>query len=83
MTTLLKIPDEKKHLMTECDVIKTAVWEPKLIGKPLIRIFVQGHNSGKILCIIINIFRMLKAKNMVKQESIGNAELPMSAFMSS
>ena len=50
----------------ERDMIETAAWEPELIGKPLSHIFIHGHESGKFFTSLSTVYRVLKAKNMVK-----------------
>lgn len=55
-----------KVLEHERNAIEAAAWEPELIGKPVSHIFVHGHESGKFFASLSTVYRVLKAKNMVK-----------------
>ena len=55
-----KLREHERH------AIENAVYAPELIGKPLSHVFVHGHESGEFFASIATIFRVLKAKNLVK-----------------
>ncbi len=46
--------------------VKAAAWMPDLIGKPVSYVFVHGHESGEFFASLSMVYRILKAKNMVK-----------------
>ena len=47
-------------------VIENAVFKPELMGKPLSHIFVHGHNSESFFASMSSVYRVLKAKDLVK-----------------
>jgi len=55
-----------KLLESERKAIEDAAWLPELIGKPLSHIFVYGHQTGKFYASISSVYRVLKAKDLVK-----------------
>jgi putative transposase len=55
-----------KILPQEREAIENAVYEPELIGKPLSHVFVHGHETGKFFASLTTVFRVLKAKDLVK-----------------
>jgi transposase InsO family protein len=55
-----------KILDQEHDAIEAAAWSPDLMGKPLSHIFVHGHNSGAFHASLSTVYRVLKAKDLVK-----------------
>ena len=46
--------------------IETAVFKPELLGKPLSHIFVHGHESESFFASLSTVYRVLKAKDLVK-----------------
>ena len=55
-----------KTLERERDAIEAAAWGPDLIGKPVSHVFVHGHESEEFFASLSTVYRVLKAKNMVK-----------------
>jgi putative transposase len=55
-----------KLLEHERQAIENAAWMPELIGKPLSHIYVHGHESGSFFASLSTVYRVLKAKDMVK-----------------
>jgi len=55
-----------KLFENERNAIESAVWQPELIGKPLSHIYVYGHESGMFFASLSTVYRVLKAKNLVK-----------------
>jgi transposase InsO family protein len=55
-----------KLLEHERQAIENAAWMPELIGKPLSHIYVHGHESGNFYASLSSVYRVLKAKDMVK-----------------
>lgn len=55
-----------KLLEHERQAIEDAAWSSELIGKPLSHIYVHGHESGMFHASLSSVYRILKAKDMVK-----------------
>lgn len=55
-----------KILPQEREAIEAAVYHPDLIGKPLSHVFVHGHQSGAFHTSLSTVYRVLKAKDLVK-----------------
>jgi len=55
-----------KLLEHERQAIEDAAWSPELIGKPISHVFVHGHESNKFHVSLSSVYRILKAKNLVK-----------------
>ena len=55
-----------KLLEHERQAIEDAAWLPELIGKPISHIYVYGHESGRFYASLSTVYRVLKAKNLVK-----------------
>jgi putative transposase len=58
-----------KLLEHERQAIEDAAWLPELIGKPISHIFVHGHETGKFYASLSSVYRVLKAKNLVKPDN--------------
>ena len=55
-----------KILESEREAIEAAAWMPDLLGKPVSHVFVHGHNSGEFHASLSTVYRVLKAKDMVR-----------------
>ncbi len=55
-----------KLLEHERQAIEDAAWSPELIGKPVSHVFVHGHESGMFHASLSSVYRVLKARNLVK-----------------
>lgn len=60
----------------ECQAIEDAAWLPDLMGKPLSHVFVHGHESGKFHASLSSVYRVLKAKNMVRPQQYHRKTTP-------
>jgi putative transposase len=58
-----------KLLEHERQAIENAAWMPELIGKPVSHVFVHGHESGKFHASLSSVYRVLKAKDLVKPDN--------------
>jgi len=58
-----------KLLEHERQAIEDAAWLPELIGKPVSHVFVYGHESGLFYASLSSVYRVLKAKNLVKPDN--------------
>jgi len=58
-----------KLLEHERQAIEDAAWSPELLGKPVSHVFVHGHKSGKFYASLSSVYRVLKAKNLVKSDN--------------
>jgi putative transposase len=58
-----------KLLEHERQAIEDAAWMPELIGKPVSHVFVHGHESGKFHASLSSVYRVLKAKHLVKPDN--------------
>jgi len=58
-----------KLLEHERQAIEDAAWLPELIGKPISHVFVYGHESGMFYASLSSVYRVLKAKNLVKPDN--------------
>jgi len=55
-----KITDDERQ------AIENAAFKPELLGKPLSHIFVHGHDSESFFTSMSSVYRVLKAKDLVK-----------------
>lgn len=55
-----------KLLEHERQAIEDAAWSPDLLGKPISHIYVHGHETGMFHASLSTVYRVLKAKDMVK-----------------
>lgn len=55
-----------RTLEHERTAIESAAWRPELFDKPLSHKFVHGHESGEYFVSFSTVYRVLKAKNLVK-----------------
>ena len=55
-----------KLLQHERQAIEDAAWQPELLGKPISHIYVHGHESGRFYASLSTVYRVLKAKDLVK-----------------
>jgi len=53
-------------LLHECRAIEEAAWLPELMGKPISHIYVYGHESERFYASLSTVYRVLKAKDLVK-----------------
>ena len=60
----------------ERQAIEDAAWLPELMGKPLSHVFVHGHETGKFHASLSSVYRVLKAKNMVKPQQYRRRTTP-------
>ncbi len=60
----------------ERQAIEDAAWLPDLMGKPLSHVFVHGHETGKFHASLSSVYRVLKAKNMVKPQQYHRKPAP-------
>ena len=55
-----------KLLEHERQAIEEAAWLPQLLGKPISHIYVYGHESDRFYASLSTVYRVLKAKDLVK-----------------
>jgi putative transposase len=65
-----------KLLEHERQAIEDAAWSPELIGKPVSHVFVHGHESGMFHASLSSVYRVLKAKDLVKSDNRRRKSVP-------